>query len=286
MDNAIDLHIHSIYSDGTDSPAQIVRHAKELGLKAISLTDHDCVCGCAEMVEECKKNDIAFVPGIEMSTCYNNDTEIHILGYYINYNCEVFNATLSEYVELRDKRTEKMVENLCNEGFNITMDMLHEKSPSSVITRAHIARFLYETGQITDQQEAFTKYIGDDKPCFVKRKKVCTLEAIKMIHDVGGIAVIAHPTLYHLDTKELDAMIKLFKANGLDGIEGEYSTYKNDDAANMKNLAYKYNLLLTGGSDYHGKNKPYIHLGSGRGNLHVPYKYYTELEKFHNKANN
>ena len=276
MDNAIDLHIHSIYSDGSDTPDVIVNLAKKLGLKAISLTDHDAVDGIPQMQSLCDKANIAFVPGIELSTDYENH-EIHILGYYFDYTDKEFNDILSVNVKARDARTEKILSALRDNGFDITLDALYKVSPAAVITRAHIATYLYSTHQIKSQKEAFDKYIGDGKCCFFKRDKINAIDAIKLIHKVHGIAVIAHPPLYRLDNNELDRVISDFKNNGLDGIETVYSTYKNDDAYVMRSFAEKYNLIMTGGSDYHGLNKPFIHLGCGRGNMHVPYSFYEAL---------
>ncbi|MBR0435534.1 MAG: PHP domain-containing protein [Lachnospiraceae bacterium] len=280
MDNSIDLHLHSIYSDGSDSPEEIVKKASQLKLRALSLTDHDSVDGIPEMIEHCKKADIEFVPGIELSTDYEGH-EIHILAYYYNYTDEKFLSMLSENVKARDVRTERILSALRDNGFNITLEDLYELNPAAVITRAHIATYLFKTEQIKCQKDAFDKYIGDGKCCFFKREKINSLDAIKLVKNIGGIAVIAHPPLYRMETSELDRVISTFKDNGLEGIEAIYSTYHNDDERNMRELAKKYNLLLTGGSDYHGINKPFIHLGSGRGNLHVPYKYFEKLKEAH-----
>ena len=282
MDNSIDLHVHSIYSDGSDSPKAIVKLAHTLRLRALSLTDHDSVEGIPEMISLCKDFNIEFVPGIELSTDYEGH-EIHILGYYIDHTNENFLNILAKNVKARDVRTEKILSALRDNGFDITLDALYKLNPAAVITRAHIATYLYKTDQLKSQKEAFDKYIGDGKCCYFKREKINSLDAIKLIESVNGIAVIAHPPLYKLEKKELDRIISIFKDNGLKGIEAIYSTYHNDDEHSMREYARKYDLLITGGSDYHGFNKPFIHLGSGRGNLHVPYKYYERLKESHYK---
>ena len=282
MDNAIDLHLHSIYSDGSDTPEQIVSLAKKLNLKALSLTDHDSVEGIASMQDNCDLAGIEFVPGIELSTDYEGH-EIHILGYCFDYKDPHFNEILEKNVKARDVRTERILAALRDKGLDITLEALYKLNPCAVITRAHIASYLYETGQLKSRKDAFDKYIGDGKCCHFKREKINSVDAIKLIHDVNGIAVIAHPPLYKLDCKELNRIISIFKENGLDGLEGVYSTYHNEDMNTMRNLADKYDLLMTGGSDYHGSNKPFIHLGSGRGNLHVPYDLFCKLKNYSNE---
>ncbi len=279
MDNSIDLHVHSIYSDGSDTPEQIVSLAQRLNLKALSLTDHDSVEGIPAMQTSCELAGIEFVPGIELSTDYEGH-EIHILGYCFDYKNAHFNEILESNVKARDVRTERILSALRDKGLDITLEALYLRNPCAVITRAHIATYLYETGQLKCRKEAFDKYIGDGKCCHFKREKINSINAINLIHSVNGIAVIAHPPLYKLDTKDLDHIISIFKDNGLDGIEGVYSTYHNDDMYMMQKLAAKYDLLMTGGSDYHGSNKPFIHLGSGRGNLHVPYDFFDKLKNY------
>lgn len=290
MENAIDLHVHSVHSDGTLTVKELVEYAENINLRAIALTDHDSVDGVAEMQKLCREAGIDFVPGIELSTEYTSpdgafSKEVHLLGYFIDEKNEDFRHYLAEYLHSRLHRNEQMVEKLQAHGISITMEDLETLYPDSVITRAHMARYLFDTKQVKNMNEAFKKYLGDTAPCFVSRKKVSTKDAIALIHAAGGLAVLAHPPLYNLKDKPLNEMISSLTRVGLNGIECVYSTYYNDEEHRMKKFAKEYNLLMTGGSDFHGSNKAYIHLGKGKGNLYVPYELYEKLEKAHAGVN-
>ena len=286
MDNAIDLHVHSTYSDGTCSVKELVSYAKEINLLAIALTDHDCISGNEEMAELCKKENIHFIPGIEMSAQYISpsgvETEVHILGYYVQRNVELENY-LNEFINAREIRNRQIVANLNNHGFDFTYEEFADYFPDSVLTRAHIARYMADHNMVASLSVAFDKYVGNGCCCYVPRKKLSTKDAIALIHSSGGIAFLAHPTLYHMSYSEIRTLMSDVKSEGIDGVEGVYSTYKNDEEATIKQYAKEFDLLISGGSDFHGSNKPYIHLGSGRGNLHVPYKIYETITEFHQK---
>lgn len=286
MDNAIDLHVHSTYSDGTFSPEEIVKLAKELNLLALSLTDHDCVSGNREMEELCKAHNISFIPGIELSAQYTSptmkETEIHILGYYIGDN-DNLKSYLDDFKNTRSHRNQEMVEKLNSEGFSFTYNDLVAYFPDAVLTRAHIARYMYDHEMIPSLSTAFEKYIGDGCSCYVPRKKLSSKKAIEFIHESGGLAFLAHPTLYKMNYSEIRTLISDLSSEYLDGVEGIYSTYKNEEAALIQQYAKEFGLMISGGSDFHGSNKPYIHLGSGRGNLHVPYKIYESITTHYKK---
>lgn len=160
---------------------------------------------------------------------------------------------------------------LQREGFSITTEALLAANPDSVITRANIARFLYDSHQIRSVSEAFEKYIGDGCKCYVGRFKVSPMEAVELIHAAGGIAVLAHPLLYHMSQTTLQHLIDELKEVHLDGIEAIYSTYTTGEEQYVKRLAKENSLLISGGSDFHGTNKPTIQIGTGRGHLYIPY---------------
>lgn len=284
MDNAIDLHVHSTCSDGTLSVDELADLAEEIHLQALALTDHDCIDGNPRMAALCRGKNIDFIPGVELSTGYlhpsGKEIEIHVLGYYIQSTPE-FSKYLQEYRYNRDHRNEEMIALLNQNGFSFTYQDFLSYFPKGVLTRAHIARYLYDHKMISSIPEAFDKYIGDGCCCYVNRRKVCAEEAITLIHAAGGMAFLAHPTLYHLNYKEIRELISFLGNTGLDGVEGIYSTYKNEEAATIQQYAKENNLLISGGSDFHGANKPYIHLGSGRGNLHVPYSIYEKIQYAH-----
>lgn len=281
----IDLHVHSTESDGTFTPEQVVLAAKEAGLSAFALTDHDTASGVVKAAPAALECDIELIPGIELSTQYEIPTakkqskEVHIVGLYIDPSNPKLLAKTKEFRECRDSRNEKIVEALQKEGFDITMEKLIADNPDSVITRANIARYLYQHGMIKSVQEAFDKYIGDGCKCYVGRFKITPMEAVELIHEAGGIAILAHPLLYGLSTVTLQCLIDDLKAVGLDGIEAIYSSYTTGEEQLVKKLARENNLLISGGSDFHGENKPAIHLGTGRGHLYVPYSVLEEIKK-------
>lgn len=281
----IDLHVHSTESDGTFTPEQVVLAAKEAGLSAFALTDHDTASGVAKAAPVALECGIELIPGIELSTQYEIPTtkkqskEVHVVGLYIDPVHPELLAKTKEFRECRDSRNEKMVEALQQEGFDITLEKLIADNPDSVITRANIARYLYQHGMIKSVQEAFDKYIGDGCKCYVGRFKVTPMEAVELIHAAGGIAILAHPLLYHMSTVTLQRLIDDLKSVGLDGIEAIYSTYTTGEEQFVKKLAHENNLLISGGSDFHGENKPSIHLGTGRGHLYVPYSVLEDIKK-------
>ena len=268
MDNRIvDLHVHSTESDGTFTPTEVIAEAKNAGLSAIALTDHDTATGIRKAMGAAKEAGIELIPGIELSTAYTfpgkkQEKEIHIVGLYINPDDPELLKMTAEFRECRDKRNEKMIAALQEEGFPITMEALLAANPDSVITRANIARFLYEHGWIKSVSEAFDKYIGDGCRCYVGRFKVSPMEAVSLIKKNGGIAILAHPLLYHLGVEQLQLLIDDLKAVGLDGIEAIYSTYTTGEEQLVKRIAKENDLLISGGSDFHGENKPAIKLGT------------------------
>lgn len=273
----VDLHVHSTESDGTLSPKEVVLAAKEAGLSAFALTDHDTASGIAKAAPVAKECDIELVPGIELSTEYqlpsdgHSGKEVHIVGLYIDADNRNLQKKTKEFRDCRDTRNEQMVDALQKEGFSITMKDLLAENPDSVITRANIARYLYNHGQIKSIQEAFEKYIGDGCKCYVGRFKVTPMEAVELIHEAGGIAILAHPLLYHLSSVNLQRLIDDLKTVGLEGIEAIYSTYTTGEEQLVKKLAAQNQLIISGGSDFHGANKPAIQLGRGHGHLYIPY---------------
>ena len=281
---AVDLHTHSNKSDGSFSPTELVDYAIEKELLAVALTDHDTTDGLEEAIAhaEALKNtghsSIEVIPGIEFSTKHEGK-DVHIVGLYISYDAPDFCAKLQEFVDSRTGRNIKMCHNLQGAGIDITYEKLQERNPDAVITRAHYASYLFEEGYVKSRSEAFSRYLGDHTKYFVPREKVTPAQAVKLILQVGGIPILAHPPLYHMGRERLDRLVSELKDVGLMGIESLYSTYTNQDERDMMRLADKYDLLLSGGSDFHGANKPNLDLGTGYGKLFVPEEILLTMKK-------
>lgn len=274
----IDLHTHSCESDGTLSPTALLELAKEQQLSAIALTDHDTVSGLPEARLAARRLGIELVPGIELSTDYNG-LEVHILGYYIDESNASFLAQLEKFRSGREERNRKMVKLLQEEGFDFTYQELRQAFGDSVLTRAHFARFLKDRGYVPSMDAVFRQYIGNNCRCYVPREKLTPMEAVALIHTGGGLACFAHPILCGLGRDRLESLIGELKAHGLDGLEAIYSTYTPRDESLIRQLAEQYELLITGGSDFHGTNKPDISLGTGKGNLRIPYEHLQRMKE-------
>lgn len=276
--NRIDLHVHSNRSDGTYTPTMLVDYAVEKGLSAFALTDHDTTAGLDAAISYASDKPIEVIPGIEFSTEYEGK-DIHVLGLFINYKSPKFQSRLSDFVDSRIRRNEKMCNNLREAGIDITYEKLCAENPGAVITRAHYAAYLKAHGYVSSNEDAFSRYIGDHCKYFVPREKVTPFQAVELILEVGGVPILAHPPLYHLGSERLDTLVGKLKSSGLIGIETIYSTYTGQNERDMMHLAKKYDLLPSGGSDFHGKNKPGLDLAVGYGKLFVPESILTDIRK-------
>lgn len=274
----IDLHVHSTVSDGTFTPTELVTEAKRCNLSAFALTDHDTVRGFEEAKKASEGSGVEVIPGVEISAAYKKK-DIHILGLLIDPNYEPLKRSLDAALLERDQRNAKMAQNLATGGLDIDIKRLTAAfSPDTVLTRAHFAKFLLETKQIKSINEAFEHYLNADGPYYVPREYISPENAIKLIKQAGGIPVLAHPLVYHLPEEELDALIARLKNAGLEGLEVFYSANTGFDEGIVRRYANKYNLIMTGGSDFHGANKPHISMGSGKGNLKIPYSVLENLK--------
>lgn len=277
----IDLHTHSTASDGTLSPTELIDHAKEVGLSAIAVTDHDTVSGLQEAIDHGKKAhpDLEVVPGIEYSAV-RNDKDVHIVGLYIDYENPAYKAELDEYMQSRISRNIMICEKLTKAGMPISYEELVTANPGIVITRAHISRMLHSKGYVKSYKEAFDRYIGNRCPYYVPRQGLSPETAVSHILKYGGIPVLAHPVLYGLGKDALDSLVRSLKEVGLVGIEALYGTYTGQDERDIKRLAEKYDLLISGGSDFHGLNKPDIQLGKGTGKMVIPYEVLENIKSY------
>lgn len=279
----IDLHVHSTRSDGTYSPTELVDYAIKKGLAAFALTDHDCVDGLdeaityADSLRQTNPEAPLVIPGVEFSTEYKG-SDVHIVGLYIDYKSTEFQKYLVDFVESRTLRNQKMCKLLQEgAGMDISYETLLETFPDCVITRAHYARYMMSKGYVKSISEAFERYIGDHCPYYIPREKVTPAQAIELILSAGGIPVLAHPLLYGMGKARLDALVAELKDAGLIALEAIYSTYSASDEREMRALAAKYDLGISGGSDFHGDNKPKLDLGTGYGSLYIPYEVLTKL---------
>ena len=267
----IDLHIHTTASDGTCSPAEAVRLAKDTGLRALAVTDHDTVEAHAEARAEAARVGIEFVPGIEISTKYG--VAVHILGYYIDADRRGMRGLLDWIVEDRDSRNEKMCALMAADGLPVSYAAMKERF-GEVIGRPNFGQILVELGLARDVNDAFARYVEKGQRYYIPRTILPIERAVESIVEAGGIAVLAHPFQYKKDDGELRELIEHCMDHGLRGMECRYSGYGPERVAYLEALAEEYGLLKTGGSDFHGQTKPRIHLGSGiDGELAVPYEW-------------
>lgn len=277
MDKRIDLHTHSTASDGSMNPGELVRHAKGKGLAAVALTDHDTIDGVAEALKVGKEIGIEVVAGTETSVDFT--PEMHILGYFFGDTYLNFEPTLQQLRLNREERNPKMVQKLRDMGFDISMEEVRAEAKGNIVARPHMAKVLMKKGYVKSISEAFEKYLADGKPAFIRKDKLTPEECIAAITEAGGIPVLAHPILLHLSWSKLDKLVDRLVKAGLKGIETYYVENTQEDTGNLLRMAIKYNIIPTGGSDFHGSFKPDIEIGEGKGNLVVPYDALERLKK-------
>jgi len=245
-----DLHVHTNASDGRLDPQEVVRLAVEIGLNAIAITDHDTVGGIAAALETARAfTSFIVIPGVEINTDVP-DGEVHILGYFLDYTDERLESTLQKLRNARWVRAQEMVTKLSKLGMNIEWSRVEELARGKAICRPHIAQALLEKGYISCEKEAFDKYIGHGGPAYVERYKLSPVEAVKLIIMARGLPVLAHPA----DINELDHLIRELKEAGLVGIEVYYRDYDSATINRLLDIANRYSLIATGGTDYHGFN--------------------------------
>ncbi|HHY13800.1 MAG TPA: PHP domain-containing protein [Thermoanaerobacterales bacterium] len=258
-----DLHLHTNASDGTCNPKEVVKRFAEAGFSAISITDHDTVSSIDDAISMGEKLEIEVIPGIEFSTIYEQKIEVHILGYYIKWQDNKLKKTIDELIDKRKIRGEKIIKKLNNIGINIDKEDVFRLAGSNFIGRLHIARVMLEKGYIKSISEAFTeKFMGRGGRAYVERLKMEPKEAIELILELDGIPVIAHPAIYEWGPFIDEKIINEFADYGLMGIEVFYPYHSEEIKDYYFRLTRKYNMLVTGGSDFHGE-------GTGRDDVGV-----------------
>ena len=269
MERYIDLHTHSNYSDGTDSPEELICKARDSGLCAVVLTDHDTVAGLDEIAQYGREYGIETVNGIELSS-QMRDVEVHILGYCIEYKKGAMDNYLKRQEESRREKTGMILAKLRDLGFDISEEDF--SGSQGIITRGSIAGVMHKKGFVRYKKEAFEKYIGEGRPAFADRDRIGVREAVELILTCGGIPVIAHPYLYSIDDQDFEYEVGRLVSIGLRGIEVLYPEGHDDRReAFYRYLAEKHSLLITGGSDYHGDNKT-VKLGYAFNDERIPYE--------------
>ena len=262
-----DLHLHTFFSDGTFSPEELVGYGQRLGFAALALTDHDSVEGCPRMVAACEAAGIFFVPGTEL-TAEHNDTEIHILGYFVDTQNEKFLSDIARFQAVRQNRIREMVARLNELNVPLEVETVFALANCKSPGRPHVARALVKAGLVANLDEAFERFLKKSRPAWVPKAKMSALESVELIHQAGGLAVMAHPGL-----NRTDEIIPDLVAAGLDGIECFHTKHSTTMSERYLEIAEKHSLLVTGGSDCHGfsKARPLI------GTVKLPYGHVERL---------
>lgn len=277
----VDLHIHSTASDGSFTPHDILDRARALKLRAISITDHDTVDGVKEIMTPETTANPHVLSGVEISSTPPDQFDIpgnfHILGYGIRLEDPDLTRALHHVRQSRDDRNPRIISRLKSHGIDISMDEVNESSAGDVIGRPHIARVLVQKGCVSSIDEAFDRYLAKGRPCFEDKFRLDCQAAISVIRKAGGIAVLAHPVSLKTDKGTLESLLKVLKGMGLSGIEAYYSNHTPEDTEDYCSMAGKLDLIVTGGSDFHGSYKTNIQMGSGKGNLQVPYRVFERI---------
>ncbi len=250
----IDLHTHSTCSDGTLSPAGVVKAAAEAGLAAVAVSDHDTTAGVHEALSAGAKLGIEVIPAIELSAV--SKTETHVLGYFIDPDSKALTEALGRVREVRLRREREICERLCALGLPLTFDEVEALAGKEVVCRIHIARAMVAHGYVESVGEAFSRFLSSGKPAYSPTQALTDEEAVRLIKSAGGLAFVAHLNQTRLSIPELREMLTRLKKIGLDGVEGYYTEYTPEMRSDYTNLAGELGLLLSGGSDFHGGNKP------------------------------
>ncbi len=278
----IDLHIHSTASDGSLTPADIIDHAQKPNLAAIAITDHDSVDGSKEALRIGIPPSLHFLTGVEISAAhppfFPGSGSFHILGYAIHLDNRDLNKALSKLQDARKNRNPEILKRLNKLGFRISLEEVGQAVGEVQLGRPHIAYAMVKKGFVASVDEAFEKYLGTAKPAYVDKDRIECEQAIKIICAAGGIPVLAHPALLNIEnSQKLETLLQNLIQIGLAGLEVYYPGHSPQQIQQYTELAAKYGLLMTGGTDFHGSIMPEIKMGSGDGDLFVPYNLYEDL---------
>jgi predicted metal-dependent phosphoesterase TrpH len=278
----IDLHIHSTASDGSLTPAAIIDHARKLNLAAIAITDHDSVDGSKEALQIGIPPSLHFLTGVEISAAhppfFPGSGSFHILGYAIRLDHRALNQNLNKLQDARKNRNPEILKRLNKLGFQISLEEVNQEVEQGQLGRPHIAYAMVKKGFVESIDEAFDKYLGTARPAYVDKYRIECEQAINIIREAGGVPVLAHPALLNIENDpKLETLLQNLIKIGLAGIEVYYPGHSPQQIRRYTELARKYGLLMTGGTDFHGSIMPEIKMGSGTGDLFIPYNLYEDL---------
>lgn len=277
-ERTVDLHCHSTRSDGTLTPRELVIHAKNSGLSAVALTDHDSVNGIKEALDTANEIGFEVIPGIEFSVAA--DTELHIIGLFLDPENDVLLDTINELIGSRKRRMTDICEKLTSLSLPVSYEEAQKAAGGDFVGRAHIARVMIEKGFVPSVKEAFDKYIGIGRPAYSTKKELTVKSAINAISAAGGCSFLAHLNQTGYSGERLYELLKEMKEYGLTGIEGYYPEYTSEQISEYRTLAYRLGLVFSGGSDFHGDMKPAVKIGTGRdNNLSIPYYALQNIKK-------
>ena len=274
----IDLHLHTTYSDGSFTPAAVLALAHQAGVSALAITDHDITDGLPEAMEAGRQLGIEVIPGIEISAHCDGD-EVHILGYFLDWQDRALGQRIATLRANRHTRNPQIVAKLNELGLDLTYEEVRELAGTESVGRPHIARVLMNKGYVQSAKEAFDRFLAHGKPAFVARELPEPKEAIRWIRDAQGVPVLAHPGWIRETRRSLHDVCADLKGVGLQGMEIHYSTHSRSQTTQYLEIAKRLDLLVTGGSDFHGITKPDIAVGTGRGSLKVPEKLLEHLKQ-------
>ena len=277
MEKICDLHTHSVFSDGTCTPEEIIDSALEIGLSAVALCDHNNVDGLPRFLAAAEDKNICAIPGAEFSVDYYG-TELHLLGLFLPRDSfSDIAALMDNYKKLKEKSNIELAEALKSAGLFVDYDVIKSKTPNGQVNRAHFAEELVLTGQAQSMNEAFSKYLSKEVGLYKEPKRISVLEMLGILKKIGAAPVLAHPFL-NLTEEELVSFLPKAKAEGLIGMECYYSLYDEKTTETALSLAERFGLCPSGGSDFHGTKKADISLGFGKGNLKIPLEWAENIK--------
>ncbi|MDH3391480.1 MAG: PHP domain-containing protein [Desulfobulbaceae bacterium] len=278
LSSLIDLHIHSTYSDGVLKPAEIVDLAKSQGLSAISITDHDTADGSGEAIQRGLEKGIEVISGIEISS-WHGDTSMHILGYQFRSDDEQFNSRLQLLQQGRETRNIRIIENLNKLGITVELEELLHYSEYGQTGRPHIARLLVDKGIAKTVDLAFKYYLGRGAAAYAERFRFSARDAIAMIREAGGVAVLAHPSSLDPSLRSTPSLLKDLHKVGLNGVEVYYPSHSSKAVKALLKMAGDIGLLITGGSDFHGPERSGYKINKWVHKTNIPYDLVTAIKK-------